>query len=164
VAAVAAMTRPLLLDLPHGARTVIDESDWSRVKDLTLYLGKNGYVYFSTWSDGRSKPRTLHQLLMSAPRGTHIDHINGDKTDNRRANLRIVSPQINQVNRKRLNRNNTSGVRGVSFRPRRSATRPWHAQISVAGKTLYLGLFESRELAIEARKAAEIRHFGELCP
>jgi len=156
--------RPRLLDLPHGFRTVIDEDDWPTVEHLTLYLGANGYVQFSTWRDGRSWPQTLHSLLARAPKGAHVDHINGDRLDNRRANLRVVTPQRNQVNRKRLNRNNTSGVRGVSFRPNLSSTKPWRAQIMVNRRAIHLGLFETREEAIVARQAAELLHFGELCP
>jgi hypothetical protein len=153
--------KPRLLDLPHGHQVALDEADLPLVQDLTLYCGTNGYVYFSTWEDGRSIPRTLHGLLMAPPKGSHVDHINGDKLDNRRANLRVVTPQRNQVNRKRLNQNNTSGVRGVR---RHGQCDRWVAQITVARKNVYLGLFERFEDAVAARRAAELQHYGELCP
>lgn len=156
--------KPRLLDLPHGYQTTIDEEDWPRVRELTVYRGTNGYVYFSEWRDGRSHPQTLHRWLMDAPKGSHVDHINGDKLDNRRENLRVVTPQRNQVNRKRPNRNNRSGVRGVSYAPRLSAPKPWRVQIMANRKQLHVGLYATRGEAIEARKAAEIEHFGELCP
>jgi hypothetical protein len=158
------VNRPRLLDLKHGHQTAIDQDDWPLVCDLTFYVGVNGYVYYSTWEQGKSIPRTLHGLLMQAPPGTHVDHVNGDKLDNRRCNLRVVSPQRNQVNRKRLNRNNTSGVRGVSRRSHLSATRPWLAQITVNRKNVYLGVFATQEDAVAARRAAELEYFGELCP
>jgi hypothetical protein len=82
--------KPRLLDLPHGHVCVIDEADWELVRALTLYRGTNGYVYYSTWSSGKSIPRTLHSLLMGQHPGKHVDHVNGDKLDNRRSNLRIV--------------------------------------------------------------------------
>jgi hypothetical protein len=156
--------RPRLLDLPHGHQTVIDEADWPAVCDLTVYRGANGYAYFSTWANGRSNPRTLHGYLMQPPKGAHVDHINGDKLDNRRANLRVVSPQRNQINRKRVNRNNSTGTRGVGYAPRLSRVRPWRAQITVDGRNLHLGMFESEAAAVEARKSAELKHYGELCP
>ena len=155
--------KPRLLDLPDGSVTQIDEADWSQVCGLTLYRGVNGYAYFSTWENGRSNPQTLHRFLMAAPAGTHVDHINGDKLDNRRENLRVVTPQRNQVNRKRLNKNNTSGVRGVA-RTNASASKPWRAQITVNRKNMHLGLFATEAEAIEARRAAELEQFGELCP
>jgi hypothetical protein len=148
-----------MVALPHGLVTMIDEADWPAVEPLTLYRSSNGYVYYSVWQDGRSQPYTLHAFLMDAPAGSHIDHINGDKLDNRRANLRVTTPQINQLNRKALNRNNQSGVRGVG----RLGSR-WRAQITVNRKNHHLGMFATMEEAIAARRAAELEHYGELCP
>jgi hypothetical protein len=149
-----------VIALPHGHETLIDEATWQTVRNLTLYRGTNGYVYYSTWENGRSVPRTLHALLMCAPPGMHTDHINGDKLDNRLANLRIVTPSVNQANRRRLNRNNRSGTRGVHQNKHGS----WVAQIMVDRKARYLGSFPTREEATEARRAAELEHYGELCP
>jgi HNH endonuclease len=157
------VTRPRLLDLPHGYQTVVDEADWWLVRDLTLYRGQNGYVFYSVWRDGKSDPRLLHRLLMDAPKGAHVDHINGNKLDNQRSNLRVVTNQQNQVNRKRLNKNNTSGTRGVA-RTNASARKPWRAQIMVARKAIHLGLFATEAEAVAARREAELRYFGEQCP
>lgn len=154
--------RPRLLDLPHGHQTIVDEDDWQRVRELTLYRGSNGYVYFSTWQAGRSHPQTLHGLLVCPPKGAHVDHINGDKLDNRRSNLRVVTPQRNQINRRRVNRNNTSGVRGVTRRG--SVRNPWVAQIAVDRQNIYLGSYPTVGEAAVARRKAELLHFGELCP
>jgi len=153
-----------LLDLPHGYQTVIDEADVAQVAALTLYRGTNGYVYYSLWRNGKSTPRTLHALLMGTHAGSHIDHINGNKLDNRRVNLRVVTPSTNQVNRHGLNRNNRSGVRGVDYAPKTSASKPWRAQITVDHRNKYLGLYATKEEAVAARRAAELELFGELCP
>jgi hypothetical protein len=139
---------------------LVDADTLARLNGRSLYLGVNGYVYFSTWTDG---PQTLHAFAMGgAQPGLHIDHIDGNKLDNRRANLRFVTPQINQVNRKRLSRANTSGVRGVIHR---AGTRnPWIAQITVNRQNLYLGSFPTVEAATAARRSAELCHYGEECP
>jgi hypothetical protein len=78
--------KPVLLDLKDGKRVLIDETDAPKIEGKTIYLGTNGYAYYSTWEGGRSYPRTLHSLLVDAPKGAHIDHINGDKLDNRQEN------------------------------------------------------------------------------
>jgi hypothetical protein len=158
------MTRPRLLDL-KGGTVLLDETDWPLVEPLTVYVGTNGYAYFSVWKDGRSWPTTLHSFLMGGARpGQHIDHRNGNKLDNRRHNLRFVSYQQNGVNRHRLNRNNTSGLRGVAFHPELSQSNPWHAQITVNRRNHYLGLFATQEAAVAARRQAELELYGELCP
>jgi len=141
----------------------IDAEDEALLEGLTLYLGTNGYVYYSVWKDGKSTPFTLHGLLMGHHSGMHIDHINGDKLDNRRSNLRVVTPQVNQINRKRRNKNNTSGLRGVALSfP--GARNPWRAQITANGKNHHLGLFATKTAAIQARRSAELKGFGEFCP
>lgn len=156
--------KPRLLDLQTGNQCTIDEADWPLVQRYTVYEGTNGYAYISRWVNGASRPETLHSILVEAPKGAHIDHINGDKLDNRRENLRVVTPQRNQVNRKRLNRNNTSGVRGVNYVPHLSQRSPWRAQLTANGKNYYLGLFATKGEAIAARRTAELEHYGELCP
>jgi hypothetical protein len=156
------MSRPRLLDLGNDVQTIIDEADWPRVDGMTLYLGVNGYVYYSNWSGGRSDPKTLHQFLLGRTPGMQIDHINGNKLDNRRCNLRVTTAQVNQANRKQLNSNNTSGHRGVVVRM--GTRRPYIAQIMVNRKMLYLGSFLTVEEAVEARRAAELQHYGEECP
>lgn len=82
---------------------------------------------------------------------------------NRRENLRVVTPGRNQVNRKHLNKNNRSGIRGVQ-QTGQSALKPWRAQLTVNRKNLHLGLFATEEEAVAARRSAELDHYGDLCP
>lgn len=150
-----------MIILLEGGVVRLDVGDYYRLEGRSVYLGNNGYAYFSTWADG---PITLHSFVLGGAReGYHIDHINGDKLDNRRRNLRFVSYQGNQVNRKKLNKNNTSGVRGVR-KSSASKRNPWLAQIMVDRRAIHLGLFPTEQDAIGARKSAEIRYYGEECP
>jgi hypothetical protein len=86
-----------------------------------------------------------------------VDHINNDKLDNNIANLRWVTLQENQMNRK-LSSNNTSNYKGVTFHKQRNK---WVAQIMINGKNKNLGYFDNIEDAVNARvkKAEEL--FGE---
>jgi len=67
---------------------------------------------------GRSTTLYMHRLLMDAPKGLQVDHINHDTLDNRRANLRIVTNQVNNANRAGPYSSNKHGVRGLSIHHR----------------------------------------------
>jgi hypothetical protein len=83
-----------------------------------------------------------------------IDHINGNKKDNRLENLRDVSSRENARNRK-IHKNNTSGALGVSFNKR---GQNYQAKIMVNKKSKHLGYFKNKEEAIAARAAANIKY------
>lgn len=86
-----------------------------------------------------------------------IDHINGNRSDNRWCNLREATPYQNAINRARP-RTNTSGVSGVTFYKRNGK---WGAHITAHKQRCFLGLFDNIEAATQARRQAEIELFGE---
>ena len=79
-----------------------------------------------------------------------IDHINEDPSDNRWCNLRLATKSENMRNMT-ITKANSSGTKGVGFHVR---ANKWRAYIGVNGKTLHLGLFETKEEAIAMRKEA----------
>lgn len=91
------------------------------------------------------------------PADQDIDHINGDRADNRWANLRLATRSQNNMNAT-LRSDNKSGFRGVSWR---RDTQKWHARIKVEGKTILLGNFSDLNAAAAARLQAEEKYFGE---
>jgi hypothetical protein len=106
------------------------------------------------WLHG--KRAYAHRLVWSLyngpiPDGFEIDHINGDRADNRIENLRCVSRARNHRNTKR-NWNNSSGTTGVYYS---SSKQRWCAEIMKDGKRQHIGFFVSLEDAVRARKRAE---------
>ena len=87
-----------------------------------------------------------------------VDHENRVPDDNRWENLRPATSSQQKMNTG-MRKDNTSGVRGV----RRKRSR-WVANIGVNKTNIYLGLFDTLEAAAEARRAAELRYFGEFAP
>lgn len=88
----------------------------------------------------------LHRAVTGAKNGQSVDHINGNTLDNRRVNLRVVSHAENLQNRIRLQRNNTSGYRGVVWDASR---QKWQARAKLKGKGVLLGRFSSKDEARE---------------
>lgn len=126
----------------------------------TRYSGKKcgykyqGYTYMKL--DGRCY--LAHRLAWLYVYGyipkDCMDHINHERDDNRICNLRIVSRGENSKN-KSLNKNNISGFNGVT---RRKDCNRWEANIRSEGKRIYLGSFENKSDAIQARTNANIKY------
>lgn len=91
------------------------------------------------------------------PDGYEIDHIDGDRANNRRTNLRLVTRQQNNMNCGD-SKNSTSGIKGVSWHDERNK---WRAYIMIDYRQKHLGLFDTKEEAKAARVAAEHLLFGE---
>lgn len=90
----------------------------------------------------------------SIPEGMEIDHIWHNKLDNRIENLRLVTPIENSRNKSK-NKNNISGVTGVSWNKR---DNKWNVYIGVNGKNKYLGSFSDFNQAVDIRKQAELKY------
>ena len=86
-----------------------------------------------------------------------IDHIDGNPSNTRFANLRLATNTQNLRNAK-TPRRNTSGYKGVSFHKSRKV---WQANIRVNGELLHLGRFKTPEEAKAAYDNAALKHFGE---
>tara|TARA_R110000868_G_scaffold400521_1_gene675110 strand:- start:341 stop:850 length:510 start_codon:yes stop_codon:yes gene_type:complete len=127
-------------------------SNYVAVGDAVGWKNGNGYLVTSLMN----KKYIVHRLIWemfkgSVPEGKEIDHIDGDRQNNKIENLRIVTRQENMRNSK-IRKDNSSGGVGVSFSQR---DKKWYASIRVNGKTINLGLYKQKVDAILARKTAE---------
>lgn len=107
----------------------------------------------------RSRPLHLHQFILNT-NSNHVDHKNHKPRDNRKSNLREISPSENYKNRDGKNSNNTSGYRNVSWDSRGER---WLVQLQVNGKNKVLGKFEKDNLDEAGKFAEEMRekYYGE---
>ena len=132
---------------------LVDIEDWNNLKDTCWHIAKNGYAagkYNGKFTSMQSA------IIPDVPDGYERDHINRNRLDNRKCNLRIVSKLDNLHNREYKNK--TSSKTGVCWYP---LTKQWLAYITNKGEYIRLGLYGNEEDAIAVRKQAEIDIFGK---
>ena len=151
------------LRVAGGLHTLVDDDVYQWAKMLRWHL-INGYVQHQPYEDhgmwtnkAPGKRVLLHRAILGLHDGDKriSDHINHDPLDNRRENLRIVNHAQNSANSS-LPINNTSGYKGVIWNGKN-----WTAQITVSGKSIYLGTFDDKLDAAAAYDIAALKYFGE---
>lgn len=132
-----------------GKATLIDEADAPIAEARPWYLHSCGYAVSH---DGTY----LHRALAKPPAGLQVDHVNGDRLDNRRCNLRVTTATGNSRN-SGASRRSTSGFKGVS----KTRGGRWRAYINIQRRQRTLGVHATAELAARAYDAAAVRLYGE---
>ncbi len=126
-------------------------------KDEPGTIAGNGYHYIRVCG----KMRLAHRMAWAFHYGEEpdglVDHINGDRSDNRIVNLRLASYSQNSANAKRHSRN-TSGFKGASWDKHK---KMWQATITVQRKQIMIGRYKTKEEAHAAYVREARRHQGE---
>lgn len=146
--------------LPRPRESAKTEASWKRLN--TRFAGNEAFTARSQYGYrvGRllDKHYAAHRIAWLLHHGEwpsdQIDHINGDRADNRIANLRDVTCGENQKN-KGSRRDNTSGVSGIHWH---KPTQKWHVRVGLDGKMKHIGYFGIYEEALAARAKAHATH------
>lgn len=148
-----------LVPLTKGYKAVVDLDDVYIVAPYTWCAARSGNLVYaiSDQSSRGGKAIRMHRVIIGAPKGIEVDHIDGDSLNNRKSNLRLATRAQNAKNCRRPI-NNKSGYKGVYFH---KASGKWLAQISANGKRVYIGCFDAPELAHAAYLRAAEKLHGE---
>ena len=120
-------------------------------------INPHGYAHTKVWGVRYLAHRVAWVIHYGVGADLWIDHINGNRADNRIYNLREVTPAQNGFNRAE-NKNNKCGLKGVTFHPRNSK---WQARIRVGDKKVSLGYFHTKEDAHDAYIRAAMEFHGD---
>lgn len=138
-----------IIKMRNGTNIFVDDGDF---KEMNKRSWRNVAGYAATsehWYDETDKRRTktinMHRLINKTPQGMMTDHINGNPLDNRKCNLRLVTAQQNQWNKKTSRKTSSSKYKGVSW-----TKWGWRAYIQVGKKYTSIGFFMAEEDAATA--------------
>ena len=151
-----AVRYPLRSRKHQGTYTLVDAEDLPRLaRHPWCTTQHSGRLYARSSRPIGKRCILLHRFLTDAPDGMHVDHINGDSLDNRRANLRICTQKENMRNRRRVkgSRSPFIGVHLVKGR--------YESRLKVDYTNLYLGRFDTPEEAARVRDEAARKYHGE---
>jgi hypothetical protein len=149
--------------MPDGTwlHATVDEADFHRLRQYPWkgIFTPSGGVYAQTTyvaENGDRFPMFMHQLVLDADAGLHVDHIDGLTLNNERGNLRVATQSQNQANSPK-HRQNTSGYKGVTKHKR---SGKWQAQIQKDGRMRHLGLYADPVDAARAYDRAALELYG----
>lgn len=146
------------IPLTQGKFALVDDEDFEELNKYKWYWDR----YYAR----RSMPRTskgnqqgskMHRVIINTPKGMHTDHIDGNKLNNQKSNLRICTNAENCRNSGKR-KNNHSGYKGVHWFAR---GKKWKSCICVNYKIIHLGSFDNKiDAAVSYNEAAK-KYFGE---
>jgi hypothetical protein len=129
-------------------------------KEIALFINK-GHAYVGVGNKTYAVHRIIWKLVYGTDPGEYIDHVNGDRSDNRIANLREATNAQNQMNQRGRTQVSNTGVVGVNYHKR---DRSYRAYMRINNKSKHLGNYKNIEDAIRARLEAEKSYQGEYSP
>lgn len=133
------------IKLTKNKKAIIDNEDFEWLNKYKWHAGNKGYAIHSEWINNKSSSIYMHRFILQKhnlyKNSLEIDHINRNKLDNRKCNLRLCTDSQNKANIEKLYKN-TSGYKGVHWN---KSHNKWEAKINFNNKNIFLGYFENKE-------------------
>jgi len=151
------------IPLTKGTFAIVDDEDFDFLNQYKWKLSTKGYAERTVYlgSPETNKPKygaeKMHRVILKVPKGVFTDHINGNRLDNRKENLRKCNNQENCRNTIKK-RAAYSKYKGVTYCKR---DKVWTAQVRINGKHVFRKSFKNEMDAVRAYDDACKIHFGD---
>lgn len=142
------------ISLTKGAYATVDDADFEALSKYSWCFSNTGYAVRGTMKGGESRIYLMHREILGAKPDEEIDHVDGNRLNNQRSNLRLCSSAENKHNRGK-SKNNTSGYKGVHWNKQNGK---WRSRIMVNRRVYHLGFFENSEDAAKAYDIAALKY------
>ena len=146
------------IKLTRGNIALVDDKDYNTLNQFKWYCSLKGYAVRHITIGGKRGTQFMHRVINNTPKGLDTDHINRDKLDNRKSNLRSCTHIENLINHGTY-KNNKLGINGVHWDKRKSRFK---AQIQIDGKQKHLGSFKTAKEASVVFARAEIERLQRI--
>ncbi len=137
-----------LIGLNKGLSAIVDDEDFGFLSQWKWHVSSGGYAVRTLNNKGKFDKVFMHRILNRTQEGFDTDHVNREKLDNRKVNLRATTHSQNMLNMS-LKINNKSGFRGVCWD---KETQSWRAQLGFQNRRIRIGRFKTAEEASSAFK------------
>lgn len=148
--------RSKIITAVRGEEFIVDAEDYECLSKLRWY-SCDGYARNYKHKNNKTTQKLMHRMILRVRKGMEVDHINGNRADNRKSNLRICKVGINSRN-SCLRKDNTSGYKGVC---RHKGHNNWIAGYGGKGGRIHIGSFKTAEAAAKAYDKAVLKAYGE---
>lgn len=153
----------MYIQTASGHTILVDDEDYPVLSGMAWHLNNRGYVVNTKmiaknmYGKRKTAHTLIHRLLLEPPKEMFVDHINGDKLDNRRSNLRIVTPQQSVHNTGPSARKKYSEYKGVSYH---KVNKKWVLNFQRPDGKKMFASFGSEENAATAYNLLAAIHHG----
>lgn len=141
-----------------GRVALVDDDDFALLNNLNWWCDSNGYAKTKIWKDGELKQIPMHRFLLESPIGI-VDHVNRNRLDNRRENLRVSDRSGNAWNKKKMP-TSPHKYKGVGIERRGKKLR-YKARVAVYNERISLGAYSTEEEAAKAYNVGASHFQGE---
>lgn len=138
------------IHLTKGKFAIVDDDDFLQLSNLSWFFQSKGYA--------ANKNGLMHRIILNANKLEQVDHINGDKLDNRKVNLRICTNSQNHMNKAKTSIKKSSKYKGVYWSCERER---WRSDIKINKKKIHVGSFLDEDIAAKAYNEAALKYHGK---